>query len=173
MIEADRADHSRAKLDHDLIVPITRIAWETVIKRTRRKSNSGCPGSCEHTPLCTPAAAEAPTTIYTTTVTDTYSTFNTSTVTYTSVEVSPSDAGCPTTITGFPEPRGVDIPCHPGSAISPRLALQSCTRKWRRNNRMREFHFRSRLDNGNVPLPAKLEHVFHGRRPQITGQVIA
>ena len=24
MIEADRADHSRAKLDHDLIVPITR-----------------------------------------------------------------------------------------------------------------------------------------------------
>ena len=23
MIEADRADHSRAKLDHDLIVPIT------------------------------------------------------------------------------------------------------------------------------------------------------
>ena len=25
MIEADRADHSRAKLDHDLIVPITRL----------------------------------------------------------------------------------------------------------------------------------------------------
>ena len=25
MIETDRADHSRAKLDHDLIVPITRI----------------------------------------------------------------------------------------------------------------------------------------------------
>ena len=24
MIEADRADHSRAKLDHDLIVPITK-----------------------------------------------------------------------------------------------------------------------------------------------------
>ena len=24
MIEADRADHSQAKLDHDLIVPITR-----------------------------------------------------------------------------------------------------------------------------------------------------
>ena len=26
MIEADRADHSRAKLDHDLIVPITTNA---------------------------------------------------------------------------------------------------------------------------------------------------
>ena len=26
MIEADRADHSRAKLDHDLIVPITSQA---------------------------------------------------------------------------------------------------------------------------------------------------
>ena len=25
MIEADRADHSRAKLDHDLIVPITTL----------------------------------------------------------------------------------------------------------------------------------------------------
>ena len=25
MIEADRADHSRAKLDHDLIVPITNV----------------------------------------------------------------------------------------------------------------------------------------------------
>ena len=29
MIEADRADHSRAKLDHDLIVPITRPIVET------------------------------------------------------------------------------------------------------------------------------------------------
>ena len=28
MTEADRADHSRAKLDHDLIVPITRRSLE-------------------------------------------------------------------------------------------------------------------------------------------------
>ena len=28
MIEADRAEHSRAKLDHDLIVPITRWTFK-------------------------------------------------------------------------------------------------------------------------------------------------
>ena len=31
MIEADRADHSRAKLDHDLIVPITTDGHYIVI----------------------------------------------------------------------------------------------------------------------------------------------
>ena len=38
MIEADRADHSRAKLDHDLIVPITNFS--------RTLLSSDC--ICEH-----------------------------------------------------------------------------------------------------------------------------
>ena len=33
MIEADRADHSRAKLDHDLIVPITRSESSAEVNR--------------------------------------------------------------------------------------------------------------------------------------------
>ena len=32
MIEADRADHSRAKLDHDLIVPITTHNTSTTLE---------------------------------------------------------------------------------------------------------------------------------------------
>ena len=32
MIEADRADHSRAKLDHDLIVPITMCVVSVISK---------------------------------------------------------------------------------------------------------------------------------------------
>ena len=43
MIEADRADHSRAKLDHDLIVPITsRSPYPTLYENGFRTSKVGC-----------------------------------------------------------------------------------------------------------------------------------
>ena len=35
MIEADRADHSRAKLDHDLIVPITTGGLRFIAKTSQ------------------------------------------------------------------------------------------------------------------------------------------
>ena len=41
MIEADRADHSRAKLDHDLIVPITNL-----VCRSEPYKDGRCPDSC-------------------------------------------------------------------------------------------------------------------------------
>ena len=121
--------------------------------------------------LRTPAATETPTMIYTTNSTDIYSVFDTSTLTHTSAGVPPSGSGCPTIITVSPECRGTDIPCHSGSAITPKVALHIFA-SWRGGATGGERILLSTIGE-QVPLDAGVTHVFDGGRAQVRGQPVA